>query len=88
MLFDGLNEILDSLQRHQPTDYRHMPRWNLVFVGRRVKRLTWPKAYAYASEQLAGTPAGGGPEAMRTSYKRVNRALRRGKNTPPEVTPG
>jgi hypothetical protein len=88
-LFDGLNENLGKVERQLPTDYRHICRWDLVVEGRHVGRLTWPKAYEYASEQLAGTSYGGGPEAMRTSYKRVNRALRRrGKNTPLEVTPG
>jgi hypothetical protein len=83
-LFDGLNEILEGLQRRRPADHRHVLRWGLVFEGRHIKRLTWKKAYAYASRRLAGTSAGGGLESVCKSYKRVSRVIRRrrGKTHP------
>jgi hypothetical protein len=91
MLFHGLNEVerkhllalfrgLDEVLRQQRTpDRRHAIRWHLVFEGRYVKRLPWRAAYEYASERLAGTSAGGGPEAMAKSYKLH---VRRCKNMP------
>lgn len=73
VLFSGLNEVL---RRHPLPDGRHMYRWLLVFEGHYVKHLSWEKAYEYASERLAGTSAGGGPDAMATSYKLHRRRLK------------
>jgi hypothetical protein len=40
---------------------------------------TWDEIFDVARERLVGTPWAGGPDAVRKSYKRVERAVRAGR---------
>lgn len=77
-----------DLVRAMPTaanhDKIHFLRWNVVTELRDRKEelaargytTTFPKVYKTASENLRGTIAEGGPEAVRKSYQRIQRERR------------
>jgi hypothetical protein len=72
-----LSDVLaPRLPRHADL---HGERWLRVRQGHH-NGLSWPKSYAYASEQLAGTPYEGGWRTMKESYNIVQGEL---KGAPP-----
>jgi len=75
---DWLHEALDDLltARLPKALRRDRRRWVLVREGHE-HGLTWDDAYAYASEQLAGSDAQGSPRTMKWSYQNIQRDMRR-----------
>jgi hypothetical protein len=71
-LFTALRELVTSRLPAVPPDWI---RWNLVLALRDETGLTWQDTWERASEMLQGTPAKGGPEAIRKSYQTIEKSL-------------
>jgi len=84
LVTESPRETAKRRKRHA-ADMLHYERWDCVNELRERKSelpegKTWDLAYDAASEMLRGTAAGGSPESMRQSYRRVARDLREGRH--------
>jgi hypothetical protein len=82
---DGIDVLLKRLehgtpagQRRQQREFKtHLKRWHAVKECR-ARRMTFEECWSVASAMLVGTDAAGGADAIRASYKLIERAGREG----------
>jgi len=86
-VFDLIETRMTPQEKSRRADnWKHFVRWQVVaeLRARRYELLaidddsakTWERAYAAASDRLQNTSAAGSAEAMKKSYKKVQRAMK------------